>query len=606
NLKAGIYIEHTAKFQVGGTNPRGAFNFSTNANNVMDSKNSFSNALLGVINTYSEATGRFNGNWTFNNLEFYVQDNWRLSKRLTLDLGMRFYHVPPQTDSNHTMATMDPSLYSRANAPLLYAPILNSSGGRVAVDPRTGQLFPNPYIGLFIPGTGNVTNGAAVGGVNGYPEGIYTVGAVYYGPRVGFAWDIFGTGKTALRGGFGMFQDRVQGNMSMNTNGNPPVAFSPTLYFGTLDTYANSGGLVGPSGINALLGRQNPGTTMSWSFGIQHQIENFAIDVSYVGNSSYHLYGNKDINPIPIGAHFNKAFEDPSRPGNALPDNFLRPYYGWGSVTLSSNAYNANYNSLQASVQRRMSHGLQLGIAYTHSRALATAQTDYSGVSQYFAPRVRNYGPLPWDRPDQFGVNYVYSLPKLGTKMNFRPAQWVFDNWQISGITAMVSGAPFQPGLGWSASGPDVTGSAEGPRLNQVASCAGPKTEYQWFNTAAFTAPVVGAWGNPTVTMASFGNMATNVCRGPGSNNWDIAVAKRFPLLKEGRFVQFRVEMFNAWNHTQWSGVSSGTSFRPPTATELATGTYSPTDPTYGTKTYGQINAARGPRIIELSVRAVF
>jgi len=383
--------------------------------------------------------------------------------------------------------------------------------------------------------------------------------------------------------------------MSMSATGNPPVTFSPTLYFGTLDTYANNPGLTGPTSVYNLLGRQNPATTLSWSAGIQRQIGSFAVDASYVASHSYHLFGWKDLNPIPMGAQFNPANLDSTRPGNALPDNFLRPYYGWGPINLYSNTYSSNYNSLQVSVNRRISHGLLLGIAFTHSRALGTAQTDSSGVSPYFAPRMRNYGPLPWDRPNQFVANYVYDLPKVGTRMNVRPARWVLDNWQISGISAMVSGAPFQPALGFTTS-TNVTGSAEGARLNQVAACGGPKTFAQWFNTAAFTAPAIGAWGNPNVTMANFGNMATNVCRGPGANNWDFTIAKRFPLLKEGRFVQFATELFNAVNHTQWAGVDSATSFNPA----------KPTDPMYGTKTYGQVTSARSPRIIKLSLRVSF
>jgi hypothetical protein len=415
NIKTGFYYEKTRKFQVGGKNPRGSFDFGTNSNNQFDAKDGFANALLGNFNSYSEGTARVNGDWHFYNLEFYVQDNWRVSRRLTLDLGVRLYHVPPQTDSNHTIATFDPGLFTAANIPVLYRPILDN-GKRLAVDPRTGVLYPNPYIGLFVPGTGKPDNGAAVGGVNGFPDGLYTVKSVYWGPRMGFAWDIFGTGKTALRGGIGMFQDRMQGNPTMDTNGNPPVSYAPTAYFGTLDTYANSGGMIGPSGINALLGAQNPATTVNWSVGIQHQIKDISIDVSYVGNSAYHLLAQRNINPIPIGARFNKANEDPSQPNKPLADNYLRPYLGWGDINLRNSGYNSNYNALQVQVNRRFARGLQMGVSYTHSKALGVADGDTSGVSPYFSPRDRNYGPLGFDRPDVFVANFYYDLPKVGSK----------------------------------------------------------------------------------------------------------------------------------------------------------------------------------------------
>ena len=595
NIKAGMYFEHTEKFQVGGTNPRGSFNFGSSTTNPFDSGDGFSNALLGVINTYSEATQRVNGDWIFNNLEFYVQDNWRVSKRLTLDIGMRFYHLPPQTDTNQTIAGFSPSLYSRANSPLLYMPIIDpSTGKRMAVDPRNGQIFNNPLIGLFVPGTGSVSNGAAIGGQNGYPAGLYTTGGMYFGPRLGFAWDVFGSGKTAIRGGVGMFQDRLQGNPTMNTNGNPPVAFSPTLYYGSLDTYAASGGAIGPSGINNLLGFNTPATTVNWSFGIQQQVKNMAIEASYVGSAAYHLIAGKDLNPIPIGAHFNPAFVDPAAPGKPLADNFLRPYYGWGSITTLTNAYNSNYHSLQVSAQRRFAGGLQLGVSYTFSKALDVADGDTSNVSPYFAPRSRNYGRAGFDRPQQFVANYVYALPKLGTKMNLAPAKWVLDNWEVSGVTSFISGSPFTPGLGWTNS-QDPTGSAEGARPNIVGSCqsTGTHTFNQWFNSGMATPPAIGAWGNPNVTMANFGNASPNMCTGPGINNWDLSITKRFPLFREGKFVQFRTEMFNAPNHTQYSGVNTGTTFNAATGAQT-------------NQTYGQVNGSRAGRTIALSLRISF
>ena len=584
-LKAGVYIERTQKFQVGGGNFRGQYDFSTNANNPLDSKNAYSNALLGVLNSYSEANARVNGDWWFWNVEWFLQDNWRVSKRLTLDIGLRFYHLPPQTDRNHTIATFDPSLYSRANAPLLYMPALNAQGKRVAQDPSTGAFAPAPLIGLFVPGSGMFANGAAVGGVNGYPEGLYTTPFLSLGPRFGFAYDVFGNGKTAIRGGIGMFKDRLQGNPTMNTNGNPPIAYSPTLYFATLDQVAQGGGALGPSNVSTLLGENVPATITNFSLGLQQQVKDFAIDVSYVGGISRHLVAQKNMNPIPLGARFAPENQDTTVSGNKpLPDNFLRPYYGWGDINLRSGGYSANYNALQVSVNRRFARGFQFGASYTYSKTLGVADGDTSAVSAYFSPRQRDYGPLGFDRTHVVTVNYIYDLPNLGTKMNVRPAKWVLDNWQISGITSMYSGLPFTPGLSFSPS-LDVTGSTDGARPDVVGDpfAGDTKTFYHWFNQDAIAAPAVG----------TFGNMGRNVLRNPGVHNWDISISKRFPLFSEGRYIQFRTELFNAWNHTQYSGLNTSAQFNPTTGAQT-------------NKNFGVVNATRDPRLIQLSLKVYF
>ena len=270
---------------------------------------------------------------------------------------------------------------------------------------------------------------------------------------------------------------------------------------------------------------------MNWSLGIQQQIKDFAIDVSYVGSAAYHLLAQKNINPIPIGARFNKANEDPSQPGKPLADNYLRRYLGWRDINLRTNGYNSNYNSLQA-----QANAASPGACRSASRTPSPRRSAWRMATPPPSARTSRRGPATtarsaFDRPHVFVANFYYDLPKLGKMMGFKPAGWFLDNWKISGIWTVSSGSPFTPGLGWTTS-TEVTGSTEGARVNIVGTCARPKDFYQWFNTGMVAPPVIGQWGNPNVTMANFGNAGVNVCRNPGMNNWDLSVGKRVPSVQ--------------------------------------------------------------------------
>src|SRR5229473_1535830 len=274
---------------------------------------------------------------------------------------------------------------------------------------------------------------------------------------------------------------------------------------------------------------------MNFSLGFQHRVLGSVIDVSYVGSLSRNLPYLYNLNPIPKGARFNPANGDPTQPGKALPDNFLRPYSGFGDINYYNFGASSNYNSLQVSVNRRLARGLQFGVNYTFSRTLGVADSDSSSVSPYFPARSRNYGPSSFNRTNVLVINYLYELPKLAGRSHFRPAHWVLDDWQLSGITSFISGAPFVPGFS-TTNGADITGSTEGARINVVGDpkiSKGDRTFYHNFNTAAFAIPAVG----------TFGNAGIGILRGPGINNWDMAASKRFTLFSESRWIQFRAEL---------------------------------------------------------------
>jgi Carboxypeptidase regulatory-like domain len=578
-LKAGIYLERNHKLQPATVPYRGTYSFSNDGNNPGNTGHGFANALIGNFDTYQESNIWPIGSYLFWSAEWYVQDNWRVSRRLTLDYGMRFYHLPATADLNHTAATLDPRLYDPKQAPVLYRSGKDSSGATVAVNPLTGATAPAVYVGQFVPGVGNTADGARIAGIGGYAPGLYTTPSIAFGPRIGFAWDVFGNAKTSVRGGFGMFKDRVQGNIIYNASGNAPVTTTPTIYYGNFATLlqaASAGvtsGVAGPTAITQVYGNQPLPTIMNFSFGIQRQLGATVLDVAYAGSLNRHLPLTINLNPIPMFARF--------QPQNAgLTDNFLRPYQGYANVTSTQFIGTTNYNSLQASLRRRMSHGLQFGASYTFSKNLGTASADGDGISSYFSPRFRNYGPTSFNRTQVMSINYLYQLPKLGTRLGWSPAKVVFDDWQFSGITTFQTGAPFTPGFS-TTDGADISGSTDAARIDVISNPYDNIAAGRYFNPAAFARPA----------KATFGNAGANVLYGPGINNWDLSLTKRVRF-SESRALSVRGEAFNIWNHTQYSGLYTTAQFQPSGAQ---------IDPNFGLP-----SAARAPRNVQLSARFTF
>jgi hypothetical protein len=280
-------------------------------------------------------------------------------------------------------------------------------------------------------------------------------------------------------------------------------------------------------------------------------------------------------------ARFDPANADPTNPRVPLPDNFLRPYPGWGDLTSGEAAGSSpNYNSMQVSARRRQSKGLMYGLAYTWARALAT-----SGPSAYFDSHDRNYGLLAYARKHVLAINYSYDLPRLGKRFGSRVLGAVTDEWTISGITYFTGGAPFTPGFS-TTNNVDFTGSSEGARLDVLFDPRLQKNERTFgrnFKTEAFALPAV----------RTFGNAGTNILWGPGVNNWDMTFAKKIPLgLGENRALRLRGEFYNIWNHTHFSSYDT-------TARFDATGKQTNAN-------FGAYNAARSPRIVSFAARFEF
>ncbi|HWD00311.1 MAG TPA: carboxypeptidase-like regulatory domain-containing protein [Candidatus Sulfopaludibacter sp.] len=581
-FKAGAYIEKNNKIQPSTPAYEGNFNFSPDTNNALgNTTNGYANGLLGYVDSYSQTTARAVFNTQYWNAEFYIQDNWRVSPRLTLDLGLRFYHQTPQVDLNKTFSNFFPALYSKSAAPRVYVPGTNA-GKRVAIDPGTGTVAPVAYIGLFVPNTGNPANGMALLGVNGVGLAPYDQSPLALAPRFGFAYDLTGDGKTALRGGFGVFYNRLDGNQVYALSGQAPYSYSPQVNYTTFAQIATSGSslVFGPSTINSW-----PSTQVPWdraqnaSLNIQRSItRSMVIDVGYTGNWGYNQQLSYDINPIPIGtrAPFSAATADPTNGNKTLPDILLRSIYpGYNTVNTYNHLGHSNYHALTAMLQQRLTRGLAFGMAYTFSRAMGT--TSFNPVVP--DNEAYNYGRLTFDRRQNLQFNWTYDIPNMGQRLHSKLLGAVVDHWTMSGIFSMQSGAPFNPGFSIVGGTPDYTGTPDvSARINVVGDAMANVPNGLYYNPAAFAPPALGT----TITHPVLGNLGggSGDLSLPMVTNVDATMSKFIPLFGERRGLKLQAQAYNIFNHPEYNGVGTGLTFDGAgNQTSLSAGVFNSTAP---------------------------
>jgi len=580
-LKFGVYADLEMQHQphhAGGGSFAGSFSFSNpNPSNPFNVGYSYAEALLGYFDTYSVSTARVLDANTARTFEWYIQDNWHASSRLSLNYGARFTYDIPQGIAGSDGAELNFSLYKASDAAPLYVPVL-VNGVRMMKDPVSGTIEPPIYLGKFVPGIGNPAPGSVTVGSPNW-HGLFTGKGVHVAPRLGFAYDLFGDGKTAIRGGVGVFfaQRTFSGQIYGNIV-NPPTVFYPTQYYGNVATFANATGLLGPSSEQYLDPAAGLPYTLQWQFGIQREIGfKSVLGVSYVANGSHKTPYSFNLNAVPYGAEFLPQNQDPTT-NTPLPDNYFRPYPGYGSISYNIWGGNGNYNSLQATLNRRFKRNLTYGIAYTWSKSMDDNR------STAYLPGSLTYGVNSLNMPNRLTADWVWTIPQVSKLWKNPLTVWVLDNWEFSGIASFISGTPASVGLS-TTNGLNITGGGDGAKVIVISNPILPKdrrTFYRYFNTSVFALPAVG----------TIGNQWTPCLYGPGVNDWDVALNKTLRF-KEKVNAQLRVEGYNVFNHTQYSGMNTTANFNPSTGQQVNTA-------------FGQLTSDRGPRIVQVSLRIGF
>jgi hypothetical protein len=591
----------------------------------------FADFLLGFAQSYSEAAIEDTRHWNSVSWAAYFQDDWRATRRLTLNLGLRWDGIPHTAEINGQMANWYPNLWDAAGAAAAFpngGPVAggngfaNANGTQICTGVGTPSVAgnPNPLCGsgnsFLAAGPNPALNGLwmyANGlGVPGKTPGVTNslVGNHWnnWGPRLGFAYDVTGRGKTVVRAGFGAFYERIQGNdmyqsagsmnlFGANTTVNNVSLLNPHTGVDQTNSVISTASL--PATVNNEIALnsaryKNP-VTYQYSAGVQQQLSSHTVfSLAYVGNQGHQESYTQNID-LP-------AF-------NALPSLWLAPtaqyntvlqYPGYHSLVIYQNGENSHYNSLQLEFRSHLKMGLDLHAAYTYSKAVDPTQAngdggDLDAITNPYAGWQFDRGPGALDRPHVAFVNFVYDLPIFRNSSNGF-AKSVIGGWQLSGIVTMESGVPLNIAYTGTTACSIVSGCSVRPDLNgaikypkdSVISPSNNLKVMQWFDPSVFSAEYV-----PGTTVPTWGNLGHNALRGPGRDNWNLALFKTFTAGERLHF-ELRAESFNTWNHTQFNAV----------ATSVLRGSTSAA--ASAVSGAGQVTSAFDPRSFQLGAKVIF
>ena len=583
-LKMGFSWATYRKSQEAFANTQGNFTF-----NGSFTGNDFADFLLGYGQLYTEDAVKITGQWNNNSYAAYIQDNWRVNRRLSLNLGLRWDGIPHTYEANNQSSNFYQNLYDPANAATF-----DTSGTVICSSAATpGCAGPSPGLGTsanpILQGVPIYLNGIGIGGVNGIPKGLVNNYWTDFGPRVGFALDLTGRGKTLLRGGFGTMYERIQGNDMYNGATNPPGNVQPRLNNVSLSNpglNVTTGGVISaalapvlPASITGI-NKNNYKAPVSYqySLGIQQALTTQTVfGVSYVGSQQRHQNDYQQVNLPP--ENLLPALLAPGAPSINTFYNFL----GYTGLRLAQNEANGSYNSLQVDLRTNIKHEFQLQFGYTYAKSIDSTTSNGSGadlnnVTNPYVGWRYDIGPSVFDRTHVAFANFVYDIPFLKNSNNHLLKTFI-GGWEISGIVTAESGAPLNMGLNGTNVSSIIPNSGNRPDL--IGQVRYPQQVNQWFDTSAFAAPALG----------TYGSLGHNAVRGPGRDNWNLSLFKAFAINeKRGSRFELRADAFNAWNHTQFKG-------------DYNNGGISTN---FGASNFGSVTAAFDPRAFQLGAKLVF
>ena len=557
--------------------PEGAVSFANDSNNPLDTGFGFANAAIGVFSSYQQQNALIEGAYVYHSKDIYLQDNWKVSPRLTLDYGMRFTHHGPFYDQSGNSSNFFPERWQASQAPLLYQPgcAVNVTPcpavSRIAVNPASGASLgagSAPAIGTIVSGTGVLMNGIVKQG-DGIAKENYVEPAMVYGPRVGGAYDVTGSQRIVVRGGLGYFFDRAQGDSVFGQSGNPPTGRQATVYYSTLQSVAQGATALQPvPGMITYYYDAKIGSSLNWNGGVQMALPwSSSLDVSYVGahNSNSIAFGSigtpsgqlpLDRNAPDIGTAYLPQSQDPTRGTSAVPGatafttDLLRPYRGIGTVNTNWPRFHTQYDSMQMAFSRRMRNGWQAGLSWTlglrfsgntlssqHVVHNADGTIGFASYQEANDALLSNVGV----RRHMVRANFMLDFPDVQASSGFAKIVAAAANgWQLSGVLTAGSGAPYDATYSYQADGSNVnlTGSPSYAARIKVVGSPGSgcsSDQYRQFDATAFQGPTYNSIGNESGTM---------LLKGCVDHTLDLSLSRSIGLGGR-RQVQFRLDAFN-------------------------------------------------------------